>query len=170
MARITRVDACEPELPPLEIIKGTNKASTTARLISFSKKPIAEAVSISPIKSSTSHPALFFTICKKEIVKYGSPKASIPANLWISSVASSSATSKTSSIVTIPINTPNESTTGSAILSYFLNTWTAVSWSSVTLRATKFSSIKSMTFFSRGAKIISLILISSINFPFCSIT
>ena len=29
-ARITSVDACEPELPPLEMISGTNSASTTA--------------------------------------------------------------------------------------------------------------------------------------------
>lgn len=30
MARIINVAACEPLLPPLEIINGTNKASTTA--------------------------------------------------------------------------------------------------------------------------------------------
>ena len=37
IARITRVLACDPELPPLEIIKGTNNARTTALAISSSK-------------------------------------------------------------------------------------------------------------------------------------
>ena len=61
-ARITSVDACEPELPPLEMISGTNSARTTALAISFSKKPIAVAVSISPRKSAVSQPARFCTI------------------------------------------------------------------------------------------------------------
>src|SRR6266487_2807678 len=41
IARMTSVDACDPELPPLEMISGTNRASTTARAISVSKKAIA---------------------------------------------------------------------------------------------------------------------------------
>ena len=61
-ARITSVDACDPELPPLEMISGTNSARTTAFAISFSKKPIAVAVSISPRNSTTSQPARFLTM------------------------------------------------------------------------------------------------------------
>ena len=37
MARMTSVEACEPELPPLLMISGMNSASTTARAISSSK-------------------------------------------------------------------------------------------------------------------------------------
>ena len=48
--------ACEPELPPLEMMSGTNSASTTARAISSSKWPIAVAVSISPRNSTSSQP------------------------------------------------------------------------------------------------------------------
>ena len=62
MARTTSVVACEPEFPPLLMIKGTNRASTTALAISCSKKPIAVAVSISPRKRTASHPARFLTI------------------------------------------------------------------------------------------------------------
>ena len=56
-ARMTSVDACEPELPPLEMMSGTNSASTTAFEISCSKTPIAVAVSISPRNSAVSQPA-----------------------------------------------------------------------------------------------------------------
>ena len=56
IARMTSVVACEPELPPLEMMSGMNSASTTARAISFSKKPIALAVSISP-RNSAAQPA-----------------------------------------------------------------------------------------------------------------
>ena len=51
------VVACDPELPPLEMISGTKRASTTAFSISFSKKPIAVAVSNSPRNNTTSQPA-----------------------------------------------------------------------------------------------------------------
>jgi hypothetical protein len=34
IARITSVDACDPQLPPLEMISGTNAASTVTRSIS----------------------------------------------------------------------------------------------------------------------------------------
>ena len=34
---MTSVAACDPELPPLEMISGTNSASTTALAISASK-------------------------------------------------------------------------------------------------------------------------------------
>ena len=59
---MTSVEACEPELPPLEMIRGTNSASTTARAISSSKNPIAVAVSISPRNRTTSQPARFLII------------------------------------------------------------------------------------------------------------
>ncbi len=65
MARMINVAACEPLLPPLEITRGTNSASTTALEISVSNYPMAVAVSISPKKSTISHPALFFTISKR---------------------------------------------------------------------------------------------------------
>ena len=57
IARMTSVAACEPELPPLLMMSGTNSARTTARAISFSKNPIAVAVSISPTNSTASQPA-----------------------------------------------------------------------------------------------------------------
>src|SRR4051794_28058978 len=63
IARMTRVVACEPEFPPLEMISGMNSASTTARAISFSKKPIALAVSISPRNSADSQPTRLRVIC-----------------------------------------------------------------------------------------------------------
>ena len=56
-------------MPPLDMISGTNNASTTALAISFSKNPIAVAVSISPRKSTTSQPARFFTMPNGEICK-----------------------------------------------------------------------------------------------------
>src|SRR6267154_4437341 len=59
MARIINDEACEPELPPLEMINGTNKASTTALAISPSKNPIAVAVNISLKKRTMSHPDRF---------------------------------------------------------------------------------------------------------------
>ena len=59
MARITSVVACEPELPPLLIINGTNRAKTTARAISVWNCPIAVAVSISPKNRAANQPARF---------------------------------------------------------------------------------------------------------------
>ena len=69
IARMTSEVACEPELPPLEMMSGTNSASTTARSISFSKNPIAVAVSISPRKRADSHPARFFSMREKRMVR-----------------------------------------------------------------------------------------------------
>ena len=56
IARMTSVEACEPALPPLEMMSGMNSARTTACAISSSKSPIAVAVSISPTKRSASQP------------------------------------------------------------------------------------------------------------------
>ena len=56
---MTSVAAWEPELPPLEMMSGTNKARTTAFEISSSNAPIAVAVSISPRNSAVSQPARF---------------------------------------------------------------------------------------------------------------
>ena len=64
---MTSVDACDPELPPLEMMSGTKSASTTARAISASKAPIAVAVSISPTNSTVSQPARFCTICQNDV-------------------------------------------------------------------------------------------------------
>ena len=127
MARIINVEAWEPEFPPLEIISGMKTTRMIAFSNSCSKNPIAVAVNISPIKRMLNQPALFFIICRIEVEGYVSSKASIPAILWISSVASSSATSNISSIVTIPTKTPVPSITGSAVRSYFLNISIAIS-------------------------------------------
>ena len=56
-ARMMSDAACEPELPPLLMMRGTNSASTTARAISSSKRPMAVAVSISLRNSTSSQPA-----------------------------------------------------------------------------------------------------------------
>ncbi len=78
---MTSVAACEPELPPLLMISGTNSASTTARAISSSKKPIAVAVSISPTNSTASQPPRFRTMSAKPICRYGASSASHAADL-----------------------------------------------------------------------------------------
>ena len=62
---MTSVEACDPELPPLEMMSGTKSASTTAFPISFSKNPIAVAVSISPRNSAVSQPARFWIMRRK---------------------------------------------------------------------------------------------------------
>ena len=58
---------------------------------------------------------------------YGSSSASDPPMRWISRVAVASATSSTSSIVTMPMSMPAVSVTGSAVRSYWRNTATAAS-------------------------------------------
>ena len=68
---MTSVDACDPELPPLEMMSGTNSASTTAREISASKAPIAVAVSISPRNSAVSQPARLWIIFQNAISHVG---------------------------------------------------------------------------------------------------
>ena len=68
---MTSVDACEPELPPLEMMSGTNSASTTARAISSSKCAIAVAVSISPTKSTESQPARFLIMRPERRLQVG---------------------------------------------------------------------------------------------------
>src|ERR1043166_795446 len=121
IARMINVAACEPELPPLEMINGTNNASTTARAISCSKNPIAVAVNNSPINKMTSQPARLRIIFGSEMWMYGSSSASVPPNFCMSSVAASSATSNTSSTVTMPTSLPAESTTGNTLRSYRRN-------------------------------------------------
>ena len=78
IARMTRVVACEPEFPPLLMISGMKRASTTARSISAEKKPMAVAVNISPTKRMASHPARLRTICPNVTSRYGPSSASIP--------------------------------------------------------------------------------------------
>ena len=129
MARMTSEVACDPELPPLEMMSGTNSASTTALAISCSKKPIAVAVSISPRKSAESQPARFRSMREKAMLRYGSPRASVPPNFWISSVASSLTTSTTSSTVTTPFILRCASTTGMAMRPLLRNTRETASWS-----------------------------------------
>ena len=64
---MTRVEAWEPELPPEEMISGTNRARTTARAIESSKWPMALAVSISPRNRIASHTARLRTIWRKPV-------------------------------------------------------------------------------------------------------
>ena len=71
MARITKVVACEPALPPLLIINGTKRAKTTARAISVSNCPIAVAVSISPRNKAASQPARLRIIRGRDTWKIG---------------------------------------------------------------------------------------------------
>ena len=110
--------ACEPELPPELMIRGTKSASTTACAISPSKWLIAVAVSISPKNSAVSHPPRFLIIGQKRIEMYGSSSASIPPSFWMSSVCTSSRISITSSTVTTPMMCPLSLTTGTAMRSY----------------------------------------------------
>ena len=58
-ARMISEAACEPELPPLLMMRGTKRARTTARAISPSKRPMAVAVSISLRNRTMSQPARF---------------------------------------------------------------------------------------------------------------
>ena len=51
------------------MMSGTNRASTTARAISCSKKPMAVAVSISPRNRTTSQPPRLRTIDQKRVVQ-----------------------------------------------------------------------------------------------------
>ncbi len=115
MARMTSVVACDPELPPLEMISGTKSASTTAFSISLSNTPMAVAVSISPRKSAASQPARLRIISLSAMVRYGSPSDSEPPSFWMSSVASWLTTSTMSSTVTMPFIRFSLSTTGTAI-------------------------------------------------------
>jgi len=68
IALITNVAACEPEFPPLEIIKGIKIDNTTALLISLSKYPITIAVNICAINKIVNQTARFFTISSRGIV------------------------------------------------------------------------------------------------------
>jgi hypothetical protein len=152
------------------MIRGTNSASTTARAISASKAPMAVAVSISPRNSALSQPARFWIMRAKPIFMYGSSRASDPPIRWISLVAVASATSSTSSMVTMPISTPAESVTGRAVRSKRRKAATAVCWSSVALSATTRRSINALTGVSRDVSRNSRARTSSISMPCWSIT
>src|ERR1051326_4521118 len=80
MARTISVEACDPELPPLEIINGKNNANTTALAISSWKLAIAVAVNISPKNKTTNQPARLRIIFQIEMRMYGSSSASMPPN------------------------------------------------------------------------------------------
>ena len=68
---MTSVAACEPELPPLLMMSGTNSARMTARAISFSKNPMAVAVSISPMNSTASQRPRFRTMSSEADLQIG---------------------------------------------------------------------------------------------------
>ena len=94
------VVACEPLFPPLLMISGTNSATIAARWISASKKPMAVAVSISPKNRTDSHPPRLRSMrdeARPRSTARSAPR--VPPIFWMSSVASSSATSARSSAV-----------------------------------------------------------------------
>jgi hypothetical protein len=169
-ARMARVAAWEPELPPLEMIRGTKSARTTARSISFSKKPMAVAVSISPRNRTVSQPARRRSMDANGISRYGSSRASTPPNRWSVRVAADSATSSTSSMVTMPMSVPPESVTGRATRPSRWKTGTADSWTSVAFSATTRTTIASATRVAGGSSSAFRIGISPIRCPRSSMT
>ena len=62
MARMIKVEAWEPEFPPLEMTSGTKIDRTTAFAISLSNLPMAVAVSISLRNSTISQVARLRTM------------------------------------------------------------------------------------------------------------
>ena len=126
-ARTMSVAACEPELPPDEMIRGKNNARMTAWSIVASKADIAVAVRKPPTKRTTSHVARFRISSASGTSMYESSSAWTAPNFCISSVACSSAISRTSSNVTMPRSLLSISTTGSANRSRRLKVLTAVS-------------------------------------------
>jgi hypothetical protein len=54
-AQMTRVAACDPELPPLEMMSGTNSARTTAFEISSSNAPISDEEGRQPSRTLLNH-------------------------------------------------------------------------------------------------------------------
>ena len=127
IARMISVAACDPLLPPLLMISGTNIVSTSTLSSSTWKCCIAVAVSISLRNSIMSQPARFCIIVTKPVFTYGRSSDSSPPNCCMSLVSFSSASSITSSTVTTPITTLLLLVTGSATRSYSLNLWMAVS-------------------------------------------
>src|SRR6202521_3533726 len=113
IARMTNVVACEPELPPLEMISGTNSARTTAFSISLSKNPMAVVVSISPRNREPQNPDFLNFAGRLILGNFQYVVQSYDAD-----------------------QTPVESTTGSAFRSSRLNTSIADSWGSAALSAT----------------------------------
>ena len=91
-----------------------------------------------------SHGRRLFTCCMTDVSRYSVVVSSTtPAILSISSVVSSSMTSKMSSIVTIPTSLSSLSTTGMARKPYLWNISDTSSWSSYTLTLTKSVRIRS---------------------------
>ena len=114
-ARMMSVAACEPELPPLEMISGTNSARTTALrdlLLEEAhrrrREHLAEEQRRQPAGALPDHAPEARSACRAR----RAPR--MPPNRWMSSVAASSATSSTSSTVTMPMSMPAVSVTGSA--------------------------------------------------------
>jgi len=114
MARTTRVAAWAPALPPLPISSGMRATrAATATMVSSNilmPMPVKMLTTTRPtsqpmrLRNSRPSVASLKLICSGLTV----------ASLWKSSVASSSATSRMSSTVTMPRSTPSESTTGRA--------------------------------------------------------
>ena len=114
-ARMTSVEACDPELPPLEMMSGTNSARTTAREISSSNSAhrrggqhFAEEQRRQPAGALLDHAARTRSACT---ARRALPIRRCAGSLWW---PSASATSSTSSIVTMPMSMPAVSVTGSA--------------------------------------------------------
>ena len=69
MARMTSVLACEPELPPLEMMSGMKTDNTTAFAISLSNRPMAVAVSNSPTNSTISQTTRLLSMPRKPTLR-----------------------------------------------------------------------------------------------------
>lgn len=112
--RMTAVELCEPELPPVPISIGMKPVST-AHFESASSKPvIIMLVNVADSIRNISQGMRRFHISRTPVREYGLSEGAIPAMRSKSSVASSCRTSMTSSTVTMPTSRPSLSTTGMA--------------------------------------------------------
>ena len=115
--RITAVEACAPELPPVPIsigIKATSAGTTASipsKLVRIMLVKVAESI------RNSSQGMRFFQISRTGVREYGVSEGSIPAIFSMSSVVSCSITSSTSSTVTMPTRRISLSTTGMTIRS-----------------------------------------------------
>lgn len=117
MLRMTAVEACAPELPPVPMSMGIKPMSTACTASASSKEFIIRLVNVAESMRNISHGTRRFHISKALVLEYGLSEGVIAAISSKSSVASASITSMTSSTVTMPTRRPSLSTTGSAMRS-----------------------------------------------------
>ena len=117
MARIMRVADWEPALPPLSIKRGRKKTrGTRAAMVASNRAMIPPETAFTNTRA-TSQRILFRYRREADASFRPISSGATAAAFWMSSVASSTATSRTSSAVTIPTRTPSESTTGRTVRS-----------------------------------------------------